>query len=176
MVSHALRKQDSWHPGLWSATAHALCINETRQAKCSAEAVQLLDDVRHALERNPEGARAVALRLVALFSPPAEATSAGACGDLAPWQQRRIDRYVREHLEEPMRVEELASQISLSVSYFCRAFKASFGVTPHAYIIRLRLTLAQELMLSTGDPLSEIVFACGFANQAHLSKLFRRTM
>ena len=42
------------------------------------------------------------------------------------------------------------------------------------YIVRLRLELAQRLMLTTEDSLSQIALACGLADQAHLSKLFGR--
>jgi transcriptional regulator GlxA family with amidase domain len=93
---------------------------------------------------------------------------------LAPWQKRKVDRYLKQHLEDRLRVEDLAQQVSLSVSHFCRAFKASFGTTPHTHITRLRVELAQRLMLTTEDPLSQIALACGMADQAHLSKLFRR--
>jgi AraC family transcriptional regulator len=143
-----------------------------RHAGFSAEAAEILDDVRRAMERNPDDARAAALRLVALLTPPAEAASVR--GGLAPWQKRKLDRYLREHLDHTLPLEELAAQISLSVSHFCRAFKKSFGMTPHAHIIRLRLELAQRLMLTTEDTLSHIALACGLADQAHLSKLFRR--
>jgi hypothetical protein len=57
----------------------------------------------------------------------------------------------------------------------CR-YKQSFRpLTPHAYVLRLRLELAQNLTLTTDDPLSQIALSCGLADQAHLSKLFRRT-
>jgi AraC-like DNA-binding protein len=95
-------------------------------------------------------------------------------GGLAPWQKRKIERYIRENLEQTMFVEDLAAQVSLSVSHFCRAFKESFGATPHVHIVRLRLELAQRLMLTIADPLSDIALACGMADQAHLSRLFRR--
>jgi AraC family transcriptional regulator len=187
MVSHASLTPVLRHPHLRLAAAASetnqpvptrsiSCIGDSRRAGVSAEAVKLLDAVRHAMEVNPEAACAAALRLVALFTPPAPATAAVAHGGLAPWQQRRIDRYVRDHLEQSIRVEELAAQVSLSVSHFCRAFKESFDDTPHAYIIRLRLALAQEMMLATADQLSQIALACGFANQAHLSKLFRHVV
>jgi AraC-like DNA-binding protein len=87
-----------------------------------------------------------------------------------------VDCYLRDHLERPLQVQQLAQQVSLSVSHFCRAFKDSFGTTPHIHIIRLRLDRAKQLMLATQDPLSEIALRCGFADQAHLSKLFRRWM
>ncbi len=97
-------------------------------------------------------------------------------GGLAPWQKRKVDRYLREHLERWVRVDKLAEEVSLSVSHFGRAFKESFGDTPHTYIIRLRLELAQKLMLTTDLPLSLIAPACGFADQAHLSRHFRRRL
>ena len=141
-----------------------------------ADAARILDEVRSAMEQNPEGARAAALRLVAFLTAPAEANAACARGGLAPWQKRKVDRFLKEHLERPVQLSELAEQVLLSVSHFCRAFKETFGDTPHAYIVGLRLELAQELMLATEDPLSQIALACGLSDQAHLSKLFRRVM
>lgn len=154
------------HSGSFSA--------ETGETGLPAEAAALLDDVRHAIERNPQAARAAAVRLVTLLTSPGEPKSTFARGGLAPWQKRKIDRYLRENLERPLHVDELAKQIPLSVSHFCRAFKESFGATPHTYIMRLRLELAQRLMLTTNEPLSQIALVCGLADQAHLSKLFRR--
>jgi len=150
------------------------CLERNRHTGFSAEAVKILDDVRRTIERNPEGARAAALRLLTLLTPSAETASACARGGLAPWQKRKVDRYLREHLQQALYVEKIASQASLSVSHFCRAFKESYGTTPHMHIIGLRLELAQRLMLTTEEPLSQIALACGMADQAHLSKLFRR--
>jgi AraC family transcriptional regulator len=135
----------------------------------------VLEDVRLAMERNrPEGARVAALRLVSLLTPPSEL--ACARGGLAPWQRQKIDRYIRDHLARSIQIEELAQHISLSISHFCRAFKETFSDTPHAYLIRLRLEAAKEMMLSTAEPLSQIAVASGFADQAHLSKQFRRVL
>jgi AraC family transcriptional regulator len=185
MISHALLHRETYRPeprpaAAWSEEPPSLserpssCGQDSGHSRFSAEAARTIDHIRRAIERNPEGARAAALRLVTLLTRPTEAEPASARGGLAPWQQRKVDRYVREHLERPMRVDELAEQVSLSASHFCRAFKDSFGDTPHAYIVRLRLERAQELMLSTEDTLSQIALACGLADQAHLSKLFRR--
>jgi AraC family transcriptional regulator len=128
------------------------------------------------VDRSPEGARAAALRLVLLLSPRAAAVSASSRGGLALWQKRKVDCYLREHLERPLQVKQLAAQVSLSASHFCRAYKQSFGTTPHMHIIQLRLERAKQLMLETQDPLSDIALRCGLADQAHLSKLFRRWM
>jgi AraC-like DNA-binding protein len=161
-------------PEIWSGDREAVVPTRVVATDCLSSAKELLEVIRRSIELNPEAARIAALRLVAFLTPPATAETADARGGLAPWQKHKVDRYLREHLERPLRIEKLAEQIPLSVSHFCRAFKESFGTTPHMRIIRLRLELAQRLMLTTNDPLNHIALACGLADQAHLSKLFRR--
>jgi AraC family transcriptional regulator len=150
------------------------CAEGRWETRFPLAAAEILDDVRRAMEWNPDHAHALALRLVALLTPPAGVASAGARGGLAPWQKRKVDRYLSEHLGRPLYIKEIASQVSLSVSHFCRAFRESHGTTPHKHILRLRLELAQRLMLTSEDSLSQIALACGMADQSHLSRLFRR--
>ncbi len=142
--------------------------------RISSEVTRILDDIRRAVLRNPEEARPAALRLVTLLASPENGERPSARGGLAPWQKRKIDRYVRENLDRPLQACELAGQLSLSAGHFNRAFKETFGETPHAYIVGLRLEMARDSMLSTADPLSQIAYACGFADQSHFSKAFRR--
>jgi len=71
-------------------------------------------------------------------------------------------------------IEDLARCVGLSSSHFSRAFKKSLGISPHAFIMQQRLERARALMLGTDMPLCEVALACGFADQAHLSRLFRR--
>jgi AraC family transcriptional regulator len=156
---------------VWNSTSRS---QDGRHKGFSAD--QLLDDVRRAMERNPEAAHAAVAQLVTFLTPPAAVESASARGGLAPWQKRKVDRYLRQNLHGPVRLNTVADQVALSVSYFSRSFKESFGTTPHMHMLRLRLDLAQQLMLTTGEPLSQIALACGLADQAHLSKLFRRVV
>jgi AraC-like DNA-binding protein len=128
----------------------------------------MLQDICRLASENPEGARDAALWLVALLVSRGFSQSARVRGGLAPWQMRKIEQHLREHLQHPIRVYELAQLLSLSVSYFCRAFKQTFGTSPHEYIIQLRLARARELMLTMTDPLGQIVLDCGFGDQAHL--------
>jgi transcriptional regulator GlxA family with amidase domain len=145
------------------------------QGWSSAEAVRILDDIRRAVTRDPGDARAAASRLVNLLSGPA-AHQTEARGGLAPWQKRKIELFVKEHLTESLPVEELADQVALSASYFHHAFKETFRTSPHAYITRLRIESAQTMMRMTEEPLSQIAFASGFADQSHLCKIFRRVL
>lgn len=93
---------------------------------------------------------------------------------LAAWQAQRVVDHVLANLEMPIRVEDLASVTRLSTSHFSRAFKLSFNVPPHAYIMALRLARARALMLESDEQMSQIAAACGFADQAHFSRAFRR--
>lgn len=95
-------------------------------------------------------------------------------GGLAGWQARRVSLHVDQHLSESLLCKDLARLVNLSISHFSRAFKASFGCSPHAYVTRRRMELAQGLMLTTDAPLRQIALDCGLADQAHLSRLFKR--
>lgn len=98
-----------------------------------------------------------------------------ATGGLAPWQVRKVTNYIEMNLERAILNEELAGIARLHASHFIRAFRESVGDSPRAYIIRRRMQRAQGLMLSSSASLSQIALDCGLADQAHLSKLFRRT-
>jgi AraC family transcriptional regulator len=97
-----------------------------------------------------------------------------ARGGLSPWQIRKVTSHIDAHLDRPIRNEDLATLVRLNPSHFGRAFRNSVGEPPHEYVIRRRVERAQGLMLSTDAPLSEIALDCGMADQAHLSRLFRR--
>lgn len=97
-----------------------------------------------------------------------------ARGGLAPWQAKRVATYIREHIGATLRASELAALMQLSNSHFNRAFKVSFQETPGAYVMRQRMRLAQEMMLTTRHPLSQVALQCGLCDQAHFSRMFRR--
>jgi AraC family transcriptional regulator len=93
-------------------------------------------------------------------------------GGLAPWQVRTLTTYIDANLSASLSCEMLARLTNLSVSYFARAFKCSFGYSPHVFLLRRRLERAQGLMLNSNAPLAQIAIECGFSDQAHLSRLF----
>ena len=93
---------------------------------------------------------------------------------LAPWQIRRISAHINANLDAALRVEDLARIVRLSQSYFSRAFSSSFGCPPHRFITRCRLERAKELMLKAEVSLRQIATDCGFADQAHFSRIFLR--
>ena len=95
-------------------------------------------------------------------------------GGLAGWQAKRVAAYIDEHIGTPFKAGDLATLVQLSTAHFFRAFKASFGTTPAAYVMRQRIRFAQDLMVSTGYPLSRVALECGMCDQSHLCRAFRR--
>lgn len=95
-------------------------------------------------------------------------------GGLAPWQVSRVRKYIEENLSESISLDELAQLIRLSTSYFSAAFKVSFEMSPHNYIVSRRVEHAKHRMANSNDSLSEIALDCGLSDQAHLSRIFRR--
>lgn len=154
---------------------HGFSLNKVRTALaelCSAIRCAL-DDERGTAE---ESLRRAAEILREMGETGSLASSEQSRGGLAPWQIRKVTNYVDAHLDQTIRNEELAAIARLNASHFGRAFRNSFGEPPHEYVIRRRVERAQGLMLSTSASLSAIALDCGLADQAHLSRLFRRVV
>jgi len=96
-------------------------------------------------------------------------------GCLLPWQARKVRSYIDSHISDPVPVAELCDLVQLSEAYFSRAFKRTFGKSPHAFVIRRRVELAAQYMLQTQAPLRDIALQCGFTDQSHLCKHFLKT-
>lgn len=140
---------------------------------------RLLDDVGSTLNVDPMAATNLLERaggLVAGMLGARKDITAGesAEGGMAPWQIRRVKAHIEENLHEPLPISLLSQMVRLSSSYFSRAFKVSFGCSPHSYILRRRIERAKLLMQSSDEPLVQVALGCGLSDQAHLSRIFRR--
>jgi AraC family transcriptional regulator len=100
------------------------------------------------------------------------ATPSLARGGLAPWQERRAKEFIDARLDGDLSIAELAEACELSRSHFSRAFKQSFGVTPHRWLTQRRVELAKARMIETKAPLSQIALDCGFSDQSHFTRVF----
>lgn len=81
--------------------------------------------------------------------------------------------HVHRNLEKKMSVCEIAEVCGLSESWFSRAFRQSMGETPGRWMTQQRLRAALRLMTTTACSLAEIAGAVGFADQAHLTRVFQ---
>jgi AraC family transcriptional regulator len=86
----------------------------------------------------------------------------------------RLRDHVLAHLDESIGVDTLANIAGRSPFHFTRVFAQSVGMTPHRYVVRLRLRRAIELVREGRLSLAEIAVSTGFADQSHLSRWVRR--
>lgn len=78
-------------------------------------------------------------------------------------------------LKRPIHLSELASVAGFSPYHFARLFKNTMGITPMEFVIRSRIERAKQMMLADdSSPLASIASACGFADQSHLGRNFKR--
>jgi AraC family transcriptional regulator len=136
------------------------------QESCIDERIRRASEL---LRQDPE------LQRLVLHDGAINASSAlRARGGFSSRNKRLLSAHIAAHLGEALRNKELAVLVGLSESHFCRAFKESFGNSPHRYVQRLRMDRARELLLTTDASLGQIGVACGLVDQAHFCRLFRR--
>ena len=145
----------------------------------AASLIHLLEYAKRHLDQDREKAKASITRAASLLQVEfdrrnADANEGRSQGVLVAWQVNRVRAYIDAHLETSIQIRDLAAVGRRSTAYFCRAFKATFGETPHAFVVGRRLHRAAELMLTSDDSLSQVALACGFADQAHLCKMFKQ--
>ena len=94
-------------------------------------------------------------------------------GRLSPAQVGRLAGYIDSRLHEQLNLETLAAVAGVGVWTFTRHFRESFGRTPHAYVIERRIDRARRLLAQSCLPIKEVASICGFADQAHMTRLFQ---
>ncbi|WP_462379147.1 helix-turn-helix domain-containing protein [Pseudomonas sp. Marseille-QA0892] len=102
-------------------------------------------------------------------------------GQPAPQRQaaldlERLDMHIKGNLARRISVAEMAQVVCLSPSHFHAQFKDSVGLTPHQYLLKLRLDRASRMLRESPLPLVRIAEECGFSSQSALTTAMRRYM
>ena len=149
----------------------------------SARVMHLLKQAMTCFETDRKAALRCLSEASILMGAVVEDPGAGAAGlyniragGLANWQASRIRAYIEANLASKLETSELASVVASSRSHFSRAFKQSLGLSPMEYVGVRRVERAKVMIGSTQERLAEVAIACGFADQAHLSRRFRDLM
>ena len=95
-------------------------------------------------------------------------------GGIAPFKLKQVLDLIGDRLSEEISIEQMADYLDLSPFHFCHQFKKSVGITPHQYVMQQRVDLAKRMLKRQTIPLSDVAFDCGFSNQSHLGRVFKR--
>lgn len=88
-----------------------------------------------------------------------------------------LHRYIDVHLAGTISVKDMAAIVDLSPSHFVRVFGTLFGMSPHQYLQAQRLKRAERLLSTVHDvPLKAVAVDCGFADQSHMTRLFKEKL
>ena len=95
-------------------------------------------------------------------------------GGLSTWQTRAAKEMISAHLDGNLPLQRVAELCGLSTSHFAHAFRRTVGVAPHRWLLRRRVERAIDILGGGRDSLSDIALACGFSDQSHFTRVFRR--
>lgn len=87
---------------------------------------------------------------------------------------KRVLDYMAGNYGTAIQIEEMAKEIGFSPAHFSRLFKSVIGDSPYQFLMRYRVERAAEMLSKTNDPLIDIALACGFADQPHLTRIFKK--
>jgi AraC family transcriptional regulator len=105
---------------------------------------------------------------------PGASTGRGPAGELPPGAVDVVAEYTRAHLTDVITLDGLAGAVNLSPYHFARSFRATTGMTPHAFVTEHRLMVARDRLLRGDASVAGIALSVGFSNISHFRRLFRR--
>jgi len=86
----------------------------------------------------------------------------------------RARRFMDNNFQRQLSLFEIASVAEITASYFCRRFKARFGIPPIKYLRKLRIAHASYLLENTNLPLSEVSGQSGFLSVPYFCREFNK--
>jgi AraC family transcriptional regulator len=97
-------------------------------------------------------------------------------GRLTAAQERRALEYIESHVAREFDLQQLARETGISEYHFIRCFKSSFGASPYQFVVRKRLDRAVEMLRTSPAPLADIAASCGFSDQSHMTRAFKKSL
>lgn len=122
------------------------------------------------------------LKLLAIFRDLSESkeysilNAQGFAIEIGPQDGDRINKvyhYVRNNFQQPIALEEISDQVSMTVPAFCRYFKKISGKTFTKFVNEYRLVHSIKLLSETPTNITDIAFESGFNNFSHFNKQFK---
>ena len=87
---------------------------------------------------------------------------------------QNVLEFVEKSYSTTIKVEQLAELACMSMSTFRRHFKKNYGISPTNYIQQVRYKAVCRLLMETNLELSEVSYNCGYTDQSHMSRTFKK--
>jgi AraC family transcriptional regulator len=151
--------------------APILAVALRREAAFLDIGLAMSRELREGDEAAPLALESLSLELLARLIRAERARERGP----APRWLLRSRNSIHDRFREPaLRVSDLAAAEGVHPVYFARVFRRYYRMTPGEYVRRLRLEWARERVQATTESLASIALECGFSDQSHLTRAFRR--
>ena len=171
-------------PALWqdlledvTGSAHLPALSEStiEDRRLASRLLRLHAAMRGgAAEMEPLGTQSELLLLVGQLFARAAAPSRRLDGGLPLSDLKRVQEHCRARLHERIHLEDLAGPCGMSRFQFIRRFKQSTGITPYAWLTRLRLEQACALLNRGRATIAQVASDVGFYDQSHFVRAFRQ--
>jgi len=93
---------------------------------------------------------------------------------LADWQVNRVTTYMRDHLDQEIGLQDLATLLDLSRFHFCTAFRMATGHTPHEWLTVQRIQRAKALLTDPKLPITDVALTVGYQTPSAFAATFRK--
>lgn len=147
--------------------------NVARDVRLPFEVLRGIPDrIREELGHGDEAA-AVILESLAMQMMALGSRTSGNGSWVPPLWLAEAIRHVRKALATPLTVRSLAASVGVSPSRLSHVFRAAMGRSVSEYIRECRVRAAAAALRETADPIGDVALACGFYDQAHLTRAFK---
>ncbi len=141
----------------------------------SSQAKLLMSDIVTNFNSDKKDELYISGKLLLLISLLYEDSSVknGKLAGLYP-RMHKAKKFIENHFSQPIKTEDIAESIFMSESHFRARFRELYGITPHDYLIAVRLEEAKKLLSNSTYSCSEIAALCHLGSQKNFSTLFRQ--
>jgi AraC-like DNA-binding protein len=144
-------------------------------ASLAARLIKLHSTMQTSVEASPLALQSEWLTLFErLFTQSRVVEPQSVKGTLPAEDWNRIKDYCHAHLAQKISLDELATLCKLERFHFLKLFKQTVGMTPHAWLVRLRLERAATILHRTSQSIADVAQDVGFYDQSHFNRAFRR--
>jgi len=181
------RHEDRWYSG-WSRhliiEIDPACHDQLGSARTVAEEIFHVGDVgaeglalaasrevQHPDSATPLAVEGLAFQLLARMIRGAE--RAERSGSPPRWLATAVE-FLREHYAESLRIADIANTVGVHPDHLARVFSSVYGVSIAEFVRRLRVEEAANRLANSDDSISVIAYRCGFSDQSHLTRVFKR--